>query len=141
MPTPEHQTPAEYQAQRRQQAVTLYFASPEERARFRKLAADAGYSRDFSGWLIQKVIHATSGHLYPPGYVDELKAENSRLRSRLEQARDDMEDYRAQLRALQGERDTAVVLLAGRLPDGEQIIKRYLPGIPLAAAGSQEASA
>jgi hypothetical protein len=73
-----------------------------------------------------QLANATSGNLYPPDYVNGLKAEVAKLRAWLEKAREECDDYRAQIKALQAQRDTAVVLLAG-LPDGAELAKRFLP--------------
>src|SRR5882672_7669343 len=114
---------AEYQAERRSRSLTLYFPSREEMDRFHSIAHANGYGRNFSGWGLLMLHHATSGHLYPPEYVDDLKREGERLREWLEKARDEAEDYRPQIKILQGKVNTALVLFAG-LEEGAQLAKQ-----------------
>lgn len=113
-----------YQAQRRAQAVTLYFRSPEELAAYRTAAAEGGYAT-FNAWILQMLANAGSGSLYPPEYVDGLRRDLEKTRAWLETARDENQDYRAQLKLLQAQRDTLLTLLHG-LPDGPEVAARFL---------------
>ena len=103
---------ADYQAKRRAQSVDLYFRSPQELSSFRAAAEAAGYP-NFNAYLLQLLANATSGAIYPPEYVDGLRRDLERARAWLEASRDENSDYRAQVKALQQQRD-ALLLLAQR---------------------------
>lgn len=113
-----------YQAQRRAQAVTLYFRSPEELAAYRSAAGEGGYAT-FNAWILQMLANAGSGSLFPPEYVDGLRRDLEKTRSWLETSRDENQDYRGQLKLLQAQRDTLLTLLHG-LPEGAEVAARFL---------------
>lgn len=115
---------AEYQKARRRQSVLIYFQSEHQREDFRARSRAAGFS-SFSGWLLQMVINATSGSVFPPEYIEGLRQEADRLRRWLETAREESDEYRRQARTLQDQRDHLIVLLHG-LPTGAEVAARFL---------------
>ncbi len=102
----------------------LFFKSREELDRFRAMSEACGYA-SFNAWLLQMIYNATSGSLFPPDYVDGMKSELDRNRRWLESAREEAEDLRGQVRVLQQQRDSLVVLMHG-LPNGPETAARYL---------------
>jgi hypothetical protein len=116
---------ADYQARRRQQSVVLYFRSAEELAEHRLAAAASGYEHNFNAWLLQMIRNATSGSVFPPEYVEAIKRDLEKARSWLETAREENQDYRAQVKVMQAQRDTLLTLLHG-LPDGAEVAARFL---------------
>jgi hypothetical protein len=71
------------------------------------------------------IANATSGAIYPPEYVEDLKRDVEKLRSWLDTAREEATDYRQQVKLLQAHRDTLLVLLHG-LPEGGEVAARWL---------------
>lgn len=116
---------AEYQARRRQQSVVLYFRTTEDLLQHREAARASGYEHNFNAWLIQMIANATSGTVFPPEYVEALKRDLEKARSWLDVAREENQDYRAQVKLLQAQRDTLLTLLHG-LPDGGEVAARFL---------------
>lgn len=116
---------AQYQARRRRQSVVLYFRSETELAEHRLAAASSGYEHNFNAWLLQMVANATSGSVFPPEYVEAIKKDLEKTRAWLETAREENQDYRAQVKLLQADRDTLLTLLHG-LPDGADVAARFL---------------
>lgn len=114
-----------YQASRREQAVDLYFRSVHELTAYKAAAAEAGFAANFNGWILQMIQNASSGSLFPPEYVDDLKRDLEKTRSWLETSRDESADYRAQVKLLQAQRDTLLTLLHD-LPDGAEVAARFL---------------
>src|SRR5579884_2190510 len=115
---------AAYQAARRKKSVLLSFTTEDELRDFQQMAEEAGYA-NFNAYLLQLLHNATSGSLYPPEYVEGLKADNAKLRSWHEQARDEAAEYRADVRKLRDQRDTLLRNLHD-LPDGAEIAARFL---------------
>lgn len=128
------QSRAEYQRERRQHSTELYFRDVEQMRRYQQMAGDQGYAT-FNGWLLQMLANATSGSTYPPEYVEGLKAEAARLRRWLDAAKEEAEDYRAQVARLQQQRDTLLTLLHG-LPDGSEVAARFLQQAQKPAGGA-----
>lgn len=118
---PRQPSRAAYQARRRAQTVDLYFRSVEELEAFKGLAHAAGY-KNFNAWLLQMLANATSGAVYPPEYVDGLRRDLDRAREWLEAARDEVSDYRSQVRLLQQQRD-ALAAIVHKLGDATQVAK------------------
>lgn len=115
---------AEYNRQRRKASHQLFFENRETLERFQGMARASGYA-SFNKWLLQMIMNATSGSLYPPDYVESLKAESDRLRRWLENTREEAEDLRAQVKMLQSQRDALIVLMHG-LPTGPEAAARFL---------------
>lgn len=116
---------ADYQARRRHQSVVLYFRSAEELDTHRAAAAASGYEHNFNAWLLQMVANATSGTVFPPEYVEAIKKDLEKARTWLETAREENQDYRGQVKLLQAQRDTLLMLLHG-LPEGADVAARFL---------------
>jgi hypothetical protein len=116
---------------RSKRSLKVYFASVEEKERLELMAAKAGYL-SVSAWLLQMVMNATGGSLYPPEYVEGLKTEVERLRRWLESAREESDDYKQQVKRLQSQRDSLLLLVHG-LPNGADVVARFLQQ----AAGAQ----
>lgn len=114
----------EYARLRRKGRFELFFRDREEMDRFRGMAEACGYA-SFNGWLLQMIHNATSGSLFPPDYVEGLKAEIDRTRRWLEASREEADDLRGQVRMLQQQRDSLVVLMQG-LPMGPETAARFL---------------
>lgn len=115
---------AEYNRQRRKAAHQLYFENRDALLNYQGMARASGYA-SFNKWLLQMIMNATSGSLYPPDYVESLKAEADRMRRWLENTREEAEDLRAQVKTLQSQRDSLIVLMHG-LPTGPEAAARFL---------------
>jgi hypothetical protein len=57
--------------------------------------------------------------------VEAIKRDLEKARSWLETAREENQDYRAQVKVMQAQRDTLLTLLHG-LPDGAEVAARFL---------------
>jgi hypothetical protein len=114
----------EYANARRQRGIFLYFDSEDQLEQMKLLAQKAGY-RGLSPWLLQMVLNATGGSYYPPEYVQGLKNEGDRLRRWMESAREEAEDYKQQVKRLQSQRDSLLLLIHG-LPNGADVVARFL---------------
>ena len=105
-------------------STRVYFADEAESAHFRFLARKSGYPQ-FSKWIVQMLHNAAGGSLYPPEYVEGLKAEGERLRRWLDASREEADDYKQQVRRLQSQRDSLLLLIHG-LPSGAEVAARFL---------------
>lgn len=114
----------EYTRERRKTRFELFFPTRDELEKFRGMAQACGYS-SFNGWLLQMIHNATGGSLFPPDYVEALKSEVERNRRWLESAREEAEDLRSQVKTLQAQRDSLVVLMQG-LPSGPETAAKFL---------------
>lgn len=114
---------AEYQRERRKQSTDLYFGSPEELEAFREMSRQAGYGT-LNKYILHLVRIATSGNVYPPDYVEGLKANVEKLEKRLEAARDENQDYRAESRGLSVEKDILISMMLG-LPQGNEAVSKF----------------
>lgn len=112
------------QRERAANSTRVYFADPAEMEHFRFLAKKSGYPQ-FSKWIVQMLHNAVGGSLYPPEYVEGLKAEGERLRRWLDASREEADDYKQQVRRLQSQRDSLLILIHG-LPTGAEVAARFL---------------
>jgi HPt (histidine-containing phosphotransfer) domain-containing protein len=119
----------EYHARRRSLLVPVYASSPDEKERIHEQAASAGFP-SVSAYCLNAVRQYASARLYPPEYVESLKAEVAKLREWLEKAREEAEDYRASIKALQLERDTAVILACGTKEGHAEVKRQLIPAAP-----------
>lgn len=117
-------TNTEYQKARRRQAVMVYFATEAQRDEMLAKSLAAGYQH-FSPWIVQMVLNATSGAIYQPEYIENLKQEAERTRRWLDAAREEADDYKRQVRMLQDQRERLLVLLHS-LPTGAEVAARFL---------------
>ena len=117
-------TEREYQLARRRLAVLVYFSSEAQKEELQAKALAAGY-QFFSHWVVQQVLNATSGAIYQPEYVESLKQDAERLRRWLDNAREEAEDYKRQVRLLHEQREHLLVLLHS-LPAGAEVAARFL---------------
>lgn len=115
---------AEHCRGRHKRSVRVYFKTLEEMERYQLMAERAGYAA-FTPWIMQMLANASGGSLYPPEYVEGLKTETERLRRWLESAREEAEDYKQQVRRLQSQRDSLLLLVHG-LPNGPDVVARFL---------------
>lgn len=116
---------ADYQRQRRALLHDLYFKSVQEKASLREMAEADGYAHDFNAWLLLKVHAAMSGSIYPPEYVEGLKAQLERVSGWHDTARDEATSYRAEVATLRQQRETLLYLLT-ELPGGAEVAARFL---------------
>lgn len=109
---------------RAKRSLRVVFSSMEEKDQIQAMAAKAGYF-SASAWMLQMIQNGASGSLYPPEYVEGLKSETERLRRWLESSREEAEDYKQQVKRLQSQRDSLLLLLHG-LPNGADVVARFL---------------
>ncbi|MHB8604122.1 MAG: hypothetical protein ACYDCK_02610 [Thermoplasmatota archaeon] len=114
---------AAYQAERRRHSVLLTFRDEEEKLRFQACAKAAGYV-SVNAYLVQLLHNATSGTIYPPDYVESLKREVEKLRTWLDQAREENTDLRKDTKTLAAQKETLVFLLQD-LPGGKEVADEY----------------
>ena len=114
----------ENQAERQTRSVPLAFGTVEERERFRRMGEEAGYGT-FNAYLLQLLHYATSGSIYPPEYVDGLRKEVEKLRSWLDQSRDENAELRGDLKQVRAQKETLLLLL-NEQPTGPEVVARFL---------------
>ncbi|GEM_PF-5376146 len=70
---------ATYLKTRKTASVQLYFPTLAEKTRYMAMAEDQKFS-NFNQFLLQMLAQATSGNVYPAGYVPGLEKEVEKLR-------------------------------------------------------------
>lgn len=112
-----------YQRERAKGAIKIYFRDAAEKAEFLALAETEGIP-NFSQWVVQKLLAASSGTVYPPGYVEDLQKSANRHREWLEQRDAEIAELRKDLKVAVQQREDLRVLVAalGKEPP------RTLPG-------------
>ena len=142
-PTPAFQSNprsrAEYQRQRRALLHDLYFPSAQEKARLQAMAGDEGFP-NFNAWVLLKLYAGLEGTTYPAGYVEGLQADLERTRDWLESSRDEAIAYRSEVKTLQSQKETLLLLLH-ELPGGPEVAARFLQASAAQVAGLREVRA
>lgn len=106
-----------YQRERAKGSVKVYFRDEAEKREFMAMADADGFG-NFSQWVIQRLLAASTGHVYPAGYVEDLQKQVERYRAWLEQKDAEIAELRKDLRTVNQQREDLRVLVAelGRQP-------------------------
>ena len=115
---------ARYQAQRRTRMLEVVFSSLEEKLEFEQAAHEAGYV-SVTGYLLQLLRQARSGHVYPPGHVESLTERNEKLTTWLDQAREEAAELRRERAALQAENADLCLLLGSCGEEGKDALAEH----------------
>lgn len=98
-------------------SIKVYFRDEAEKLEFIAMAKAEGMG-SFSQWVVQKVLAASSGTVYPPGYVEDLQKAANCHREWLEQRDAEIAELRKDLKLVTQQREDLRVLVAslGREP-------------------------
>ena len=121
-----------YMRVRRKRSMTLAFRSPDEKARYEDLAQRAS-GMSLNAFVLELLAQATSGNVYPTGYVEDLKARLDKLTLRYDTLQDELAELRAELKVVRQEKEDYRVLATELLakdtapPTGPQAAAQEVP--------------
>lgn len=102
---------AEYMRAKRASTIQIYFKDEAEKGAFQQIAEASGY-RNFSRWIVQILYNATTGQTYPAGYVEQLQADATKLRSWVETKDQQISELQRDLKLAETAREDLRVILA-----------------------------
>ncbi|MFA5860685.1 MAG: hypothetical protein WDA16_03225 [Candidatus Thermoplasmatota archaeon] len=120
---------AAYMRTRKRGSVQVYFKDEEERAQFEALATSQGY-KNFSGWIVQTLITASTGTVFPADYVAGLQRDVDKYRAWVRQKDEEITELRRDLRLVEAAREDMRVVLASiahRVPEALVALKANAP--------------
>lgn len=119
----------EYWHERRRGSALIYFRDAAELQSFKAAAKAEGF-HNFSRWVLQKLVTAMSGHVYAPGFVEEMQQSLAKHKEWLASRESQIAELRKDLRAIELEREDLRLLVAaftGDVSKALQHVRREQP--------------